>query len=289
MTKMDHNQMAGKTGTTRHGERVVYVGPAMDPARVRVRPLTPGADVFAPRTEHVVWDEERDPRGPADRKHPANEPQMMPVPEGIVPATLEVIVPGPTGGLFQLEVDEDGCIEDPDNEGGVPIGYVVRRDWFLSAQALKRDLDAGARELRMGPYDGPPRTDPGTLVRVLHPFSGTPIGTGVVLGHEVGPYDHGSPESGPGPVEDTDLTRVLMVEGPQAGSHRLVLDSDLDALEDQKSGIDVGRGLTRREQRHCEFVRDTLVPDLRESGSDATADDFDELLNIISDLASAPE
>jgi hypothetical protein len=215
---------------------------------------------------------------------------LMPVPERVVPGTLELV--SPDRGLEQLEVDEDGCIENPDDPGGHPIGYVVSREWFLSAQALVRDLDAGERELRMPPTpeeQGRPRTAPGTLVNVLHPFSGSKMGLGVVLGHEVGMYDHGSPESGPGPVEDTDLTRVLMLTGENAGMARLVLDSDLDELEDQKSSLSIGRSLTRRERNHCRFIRDTLVPDLRESGTDATADDFDELLKIISDLAVSGE
>ena len=39
--------------------------------------------------------------------------------------------------------------------------------------------------------------------------------------------------------------------------------------------------MTRTE--FCDYLRNTLIPDLRESGSDATADDFETALGFIAD------
>lgn len=40
---------------------------------------------------------------------------------------------------------------------------------------------------------------------------------------------------------------------------------------------------------HLAFLSDTLVPDLRESGADATADDFEQCMRIINELKGGAE
>jgi hypothetical protein len=47
--------------------------------------------------------------------------------------------------------------------------------------------------------------------------------------------------------------------------------------------------LTAEERRHVEFIRSTLVPDLRESGKDFTAEDFEATLAIIDRLTEEPK
>lgn len=46
--------------------------------------------------------------------------------------------------------------------------------------------------------------------------------------------------------------------------------------------------ITLEELEFVEFLEDTLIPDLRASGTDATADDFERAVEIIRRLASIP-
>src|SRR4051812_31268687 len=62
-------------------------------------------------------------------------------------------------------------------------------------------------------YDGPSTEDMfpvGERAIVRHPFSDKEVGRGVITGHTTGWYDFGSPESGPGPVEETEMITVAL-------------------------------------------------------------------------------
>lgn len=52
--------------------------------------------------------------------------------QNILPAQLEFI---DSRVLMTLEVDEDGCVENPDLVSETPVAYVVSREWFLKATA----------------------------------------------------------------------------------------------------------------------------------------------------------
>jgi len=72
-----------------------------------------------------------------------------------------------------------------------------------------------ARHLKDDPmqYDGPSTEDMfpvGERAIVRHPFSDKEVGRGVITGHTTGWYDFGSPESGPGPVEETEMITVAL-------------------------------------------------------------------------------
>lgn len=75
----------GQVGTTRHHERVRYVGPANDPARVRVEPIG-GGEVFTPQSAHMVW---------ASAAAPTVDPQPCPGEAG-----SSEVYPGDDGKLY---------------------------------------------------------------------------------------------------------------------------------------------------------------------------------------------
>jgi hypothetical protein len=64
-----------------------------------------------------------------------------------------------------------------------------------------------------GPQDPADEFEIGTPVILQHPFTGTPRGRGHVIGKTKGLHDFGSPESGPGPVEEVELCIVRQLDG----------------------------------------------------------------------------
>lgn len=70
-----------------------------------------------------------------------------------------------------------------------------------------------------------------------------------------------------------DLSGLL--NGPQLDAW---LDGAIAAAEQPRGQ------LTRAQQAHVDYLRETLIPDLRDSGSDFMADDFQRCLDIIASL-----
>jgi hypothetical protein len=66
------------------------------------------------------------------------------------------------------------------------------------------------------PDDGPTLEEmfpEGDRVIVHHPFSPKRLAVGAIVGYVEGLYDHGSPESGPGPLEVETLLVVACDDG----------------------------------------------------------------------------
>lgn len=78
-------------------------------------------------------------------------------------------------------------------------------------------MDSTQQGIEQGPPDDGPALEDlfpeGGRVIITHSFSTKRLATGTIVGYTEGLVDHGSPESGPGPVEMETLVIVACDDG----------------------------------------------------------------------------